>query len=503
MNCKRFVSAPPFASLLLACLLSLLAFSVSAQDNGYTAISTADPEIDVKELHFLLIPLTQAELEIEANAWQTVLASKVTELSKLEILSQRLGAKAELLDDAASELSELAEATQSGDAEAIAEAKAELQETGEDLDVPQARIQQITESANQAMAAQALEKSEQYANEKSTLAMEIAKSRIDQGGLVRQFQLVLDALESKGGDVTEMRLYADAVSGIEIDVSDTGTAFLAVREWVKSEDGGALLLINIITFIGAIFIVVLISKLAGRIADKLTSAESVSLLLENFIKVAARRTVLVIGILMSLPIIGINIGPVLAVIGAAGLVVGLALQGTLSNFASGVLILIYRPYDMNDFIEVGGITGNVCSMTLVCTTLKTLDNKLITVPNNNVWNDTITNYTGVKVRRIDLVFGIAYGDDFNKAKAIMDKILDDHPKILSKPEPNVRVHELGDSSVNLVCRPWVKTEDYWNVHWDVIETVKTEFDAQGISIPFPQRDVHFFPAADLSIKQQS
>jgi small conductance mechanosensitive channel len=198
---------------------------------------------------------------------------------------------------------------------------------------------------------------------------------------------------------------------------------------------------------------------------------------------------------MILPIIGINIGPVLALIGAAGLVVGLALQGTLSNFASGVLILIYRPYDINDIIEAGGVSGLVSSMTLVCTTIKTLDNKLITVPNNSVWNDTITNITGSKERRVDLVFGIGYGDDFSKAQKILQNILTNHPLVLAQPEPNVRVHELGDSSVNLICRPWVKTNDYWDVHWDVIETVKREFDAEGISIPFPQRDVHVIPSA--------
>jgi small conductance mechanosensitive channel len=202
---------------------------------------------------------------------------------------------------------------------------------------------------------------------------------------------------------------------------------------------------------------------------------------------------------VSLTILGINVGPVLALIGAAGLVVGLALQSTLSNFASGVFILIYRPFDVNDIIKVGGVVGHVQSMTLVSTTIKTLDNQLVIIPNNSVWGDTIINVTGSTERRIDLMFGIGYGDDFTKAQKIMQKILDDHPKVLKKPESQVRVHELGDSSVNFVCRPWVKTDDYWDVYWDVTEAVKREFDAQGVSIPFPQQDVHLIPSGQLAV----
>jgi len=213
-------------------------------------------------------------------------------------------------------------------------------------------------------------------------------------------------------------------------------------------------------------------------------------------KVSVRRTVFAIGFIASLPILGVDVGPVLALIGAAGLVIGLALQGTLSNFASGVLILVYRPYDINDAITVAGVSGKVSGMNLLYTTIKTFDNQLITIPNNSVWNDTIINITGSSERRVDLVFGIGYGDDFGQAQSILHSILKSHPKVLETPEPVIRVHELADSSVNLICRPWAKTEDYWDVYWDVMETVKREFDKQGISIPFPQRDVHFFPAAE-------
>lgn len=481
------------ATLLLALLVST---STALATGNYIATTTGDLDVDIEDLNFLLLPLTQAELDVEASAWQQALANKVSQLSAMEIEMRKLGATANLLEDAAGELEDLAEATASGDAKALAKIKEDIKETGEKLEVAPEKIEQITEQADPEMAKKAIEKSEELGDKKGELSKQIASLNIDLARLVKRYNTVLDSLEDKGGDVAKMRLYADAVSGIKVDVEDTATAFFAMNEWLRAEDGGILLLTNLIKFLLAIAFVVFLSIMAGKLADRISRHNAVSLLLENFIKVAMRRTVFFIGIIVSLPIIGINIGPVMALIGAAGLVIGLALQGTLSNFASGVLILIYRPYDINDVIQVGGITGIVDSMTLMCTTIKTLDNQLITVPNNNVWNDTITNITGSDQRRVDMVFGISYADDFAKAQQILQTIVQNHPLVLKDPEPNIRVHELGDSSVNLICRPWVKTEDYWDVHWDVIEAVKREFDAQGISIPFPQRDVHFFPAQD-------
>ncbi len=500
MNTKQLSFLPTaLATFFIALLLS----TISHAQGNYKAISNSQLDVDIEELNYILLPLTQAELEIEATAWRDELSKMVYQLSSLEIKSQQIGHKAKLLDQAADQLEELVEARKSDDTEAILDAKNALKESGDELEVAPEKIKEITEQADLAFAEKVSDKSIAFEDEKSAMTKQIASLKLEQGRMIKRFSSVLDALESKGGDVKEFRLYADAVSGIQINVEDTSTAWLVIAEWIKSEDGGGILLINLLKFIVAITLVILLSKLSGHIADRITRHNSVSQLLENFIKVAARRTVLIIGIIMTLPIVGINIGPVMALIGAAGLVVGLALQGTLSNFASGVLILIYRPYDINDVIEVGigGVTGIVNSMTLLCTTIKTLDNKLITVPNNNVWNDAITNITGSAVRRVDLVFGISYSDDFTIAQKIMKKILEDHPKVLSKPASMVRVHELADSSVNFICRPWVKTEDYWDVYWDITETVKQAFDAQGVSIPFPQRDVHLFPAGELLINQ--
>jgi small conductance mechanosensitive channel len=218
-----------------------------------------------------------------------------------------------------------------------------------------------------------------------------------------------------------------------------------------------------------------------------------------------RKLIFIVGFVVALSMLEINVGPLLAAIGAAGFIIGFALQGTLSNFAAGIMILIYRPYDVGDFVDIGGTFGTVDAMTIVSTTLMTLDNQKVVVPNNMIWGDKITNVTGTDKRRVDMVFGIGYSDDIAKAQRILEEILVDHEAILKDPEPVVKVHELADSSVNFVVRPWVKTENYWNVYWDITKTVKLRFDDEGISIPFPQRDVHVYnnsvdTAGDLKYK---
>jgi small conductance mechanosensitive channel len=156
------------------------------------------------------------------------------------------------------------------------------------------------------------------------------------------------------------------------------------------------------------------------------------------------------------------------------------------------MILIYRPYDVGDIIESGGVVGRVNNMSFVNTTIITFDNQSIIIPNSKIWNDVIKNVTSQTHRRVDMAFGIAYNDNIEKAETVLMQIMKDHDKILDEPEPIVKLHELGDSSVNFIVRPWVLKEDYWEVYWDVTRTVKLKFDEAGLSIPFPQRDVHLY-----------
>ena len=240
----------------------------------------------------------------------------------------------------------------------------------------------------------------------------------------------------------------------------------------------------------------LLAILAGKAALKATArSKTFSALLREFLVLGARRLVLFIGFFVGLSALEINVGPVLAVIGAAGFVIAFALQNSLSNFASGILMLVYRPFDTGDFVNVAGTPGKVESMNLLSTQLRTPDNQLVIVPNNSVWGDVITNVTGITQRRVDLTFGIGYGDDIDQAQRILEEIINGHERVLKEPAAIVRLHELADSSVNFICRPWVKPEHYWEVYWDITREVKRRFDAEGVSIPFPQRDVHIYQTA--------
>lgn len=188
--------------------------------------------------------------------------------------------------------------------------------------------------------------------------------------------------------------------------------------------------------------------------------------------------------------LGIQTASFIAILGAAGLAVGLALQGSLSNFAAGVLILILRPFNVDDWVEMAGTAGKVVCIKIFTTELLTGDNKKIIIPNARVLNDNIVNYTATGTRRVDMVFGIGYGDDIDKAKEILKNIVESDERVLKDKDIRVAVSELGDSSVNFVVRPWVNSDDYWDVMFDTKAEVKRRFDAEGVSIPFPQRDVH-------------
>jgi small conductance mechanosensitive channel len=199
-----------------------------------------------------------------------------------------------------------------------------------------------------------------------------------------------------------------------------------------------------------------------------------------------------IGFIVALSALDVDIGPLLAMIGAAGFVVAFALQNTLSNFASGIMIMFYRPFDVDDVIEVAGISGKVSSLNLVTTTVTTFDNKRMVVPNNDIWGNIITNATASTERRVDMLFGIGYEDNIDLALQVLEEIVAAHSLVLTDPAPVIQLHELADSSVNFICRPWAKTSDYWTVYWDITRNVKERFDVEGLSIPFPQRDIHIY-----------
>jgi len=316
--------------------------------------------------------------------------------------------------------------------------------------------------------------------------------RTEQTALIDRATAVVNVFEAKGGaveEVEEYRKYLAAVSGVKVDVSDWQAAWKTISGWALSEEGGVRWLKNPAIFVVIILITMFLSRLVSKAMQTVIARTAqTSRLFGDFLVVTTRRIILAIGLLIGLAALEVNIGPLLAVIGAAGFLIAFALQNSLGNFASGILIMVFMPFDL----------GVVKSMNLLSVQLHTPDNRAVTIPNNNVWGDAITNVNGTDTRRVDLVFGIACEDDIGKAQKIMEQVMSEHELVLDDPEPVVRVHELADSSVNFVCRPWVRTKHYWNVYWDVTRTVKERFDKKGITIPFPQRDVHIqgaFPDA--------
>ncbi|WP_434950395.1 mechanosensitive ion channel family protein [Shewanella sp. HL-SH4] len=307
-------------------------------------------------------------------------------------------------------------------------------------------------------------------------------------------------LEQLGQDTANIKQTLFSISGdITQDVLNFNVASSLLEEWAnvakhQALDNGPSVTFKIIIFILILFISSLIAKIVTRVATKTVTASKLkfSKLLQDFFISLSSKAVFAIGLLVALSQLGFELGPLLAGFGIAGVIIGFALQDTLSNFASGMMILVYRPFDVGDLINAAGVTGRVSHMSLVSTTIKTLDNQRLIIPNNKIWGDTINNITAEHQRRVDMTFGISYSDNIEHAETILKDIVTQHPKVQATPEPIVKLHTLGESSVDFIVRPWVKPDDYWDVYWDITRAVKMRFDAEGISIPFPQRDVHIY-----------
>ncbi|MEA1889926.1 MAG: mechanosensitive ion channel family protein [Pseudomonadota bacterium] len=270
-------------------------------------------------------------------------------------------------------------------------------------------------------------------------------------------------------------------------------------------DNGPDILVKILVIIAILLLFKMIAAFSGGVVRKALNRSQLelSVLLKDFFVSMASKAVMLVGLLIVLTQLGIEIGPALAGLGILGFIVGFALQETLSNFASGLMILAYRPFDVDDVVEVAGHTGKVRLMSLVSTTIVSFDNQRLVIPNTKIWGGVIRNITAEKNRRVDLVFGIGYGDDIGHAEKILREIIDSHELILKDPGTDIKLNTLGESSVDFVVRPWVRTKDYWTVYWDIIRAVKDRFDKEGISIPYPQRDIHLhqIPANPLPVEQ--
>ena len=311
-----------------------------------------------------------------------------------------------------------------------------------------------------------------------------------------KFGLILDSMELKGGDPEVIDGYRKYVSGAlasELQATDVKTMLSEALDWTTSKDGGISFLTMTAVVIGSLFLLLIIARFIRAMAKRgLRRISNLSHLMQDFLAKVVYWLVFVIGLMVVLSLFGVNITPLFAVVGGASFILAFAMQDTLGNLASGLMIMINKPFDVGDLVDTNGVLGVVEAVSIVSTTVRTLDNQVVILPNSTVWGSIITNVTVSPTRRVDMVFGIGYSDDIETAQKVLEKLVKEHPLVLNDPEPNIAVHELADSSVNFICRPWTKTEDYWKVYWDLTRKVKEGFDEASVSIPFPQRDVHLY-----------
>lgn len=450
---SRIVQSIQLAAFLMMMMLTVFQFSaqrVFAQTeatpiqvelpDSSQAFTTKDPTIPLEHLRFLVKPLTAEELVVETNAWQDILKKELFKVAEKRIAMKKIRERDERKEEALQQDGEHDSSEENGMLSELEEVLPKL------LDAKKATIERLS--------------------------------------------IVLDELELKGGEVESYRLYVNAQSGVSVDISDGEETWTLVKGWVKSTGGGQRWVWNFCKFFMILFVSYFGASIVARIIRHAVSRiKGVSQLLISFSGVFAKQTLFVIGMIVALTALEIDITPLLAAVGAAGFVIGFALQDTLSNFASGIMILGYRPFDVGDVVEAAGISGIVDSVTLFSTHIRTFDNKFMIVPNNKVWGGTITNSTASKTRRVDMTFEIGPNDDVGKAVDLLDKIVHQHELILDDPSPIIRMHNTTESSITIICRPWTHTANYWSVYWDMTRMVREEFEKNGILLPVPRRFV--------------
>ncbi|MEM7022790.1 MAG: mechanosensitive ion channel domain-containing protein [Pseudomonadota bacterium] len=371
--------------------------------------------------------------------------------------------------------------------------------TAEELAIEAKGWQDLLKAKNQEIAEAEIEVRELEGDAATQRREQIAELAAERDQIARNYLQSLAGWEIKGGapeEVAAFRQYQLAITAEELRVTDFQTLVKKAMAWVTDDEGGLQLGRQILVIVIALVVLVIVARVIRRFARRLFERiPDMSTLLQAFVVGVVYWITLAFGLMIVLQFLGINITPLFALFGGAAFILAFAMQDTIANLASGLMIMMNRPFDVGDFVDTAGINGTIESVSIASTTLVTPDNQRHIVPNKVVWSSIITNVTSSETRRVDLVFGIGYADDIEAARKVMEEVVAAHPLTLDDPAPVIRVHELADSSVNFVCRPWSKTSDYWTVYWDLTQQVKQAFDQAGISIPFPQRDVHVHQVA--------
>ncbi len=323
---------------------------------------------------------------------------------------------------------------------------------------------------------------------------ELAKTFGLQSMVQDSYGAVLDAWRTKGALIEDIQVHDTYLNALRLEAvrtTDLRSLLQLAASWLASAEGGLGFLLKVAGFLVALWGMYFVARVLRRAVSRgLSRVPNLSRLLQRFIVNVVYWATFVLGVLVVLGAFGVNVTPLFAIFGGLSFILGFAMQDTLGNLASGLMIMIMKPFDTGDYIEVGGASGFVDEMSVVSTQIRTFDNQIIIVPNSKIWGDVITNVSVSPERRVDLVFGIGYSDNAEHAIEVLKGLVAAHAKCLESPAPEIFVGQLGDSSVNIYCRPWTKSEDYWTVYWDLTGQAKERFDQEGISIPFPQRDVH-------------
>ncbi len=315
---------------------------------------------------------------------------------------------------------------------------------------------------------------------------------------IARLNRVVTMLERLDGDTLAMRrVLIEKSGGLALSLVDTAMINVVLGEtqdrlvdWFSAN--GASTLLSAILFVGILILARSLAGLSKRLTERALrhSDQSISQLLKETLISMAGTVVFLIGLLVALAQVGVSVTPMIAGLGVVGFIVGFALQDTLSNFAAGAMILAYRPFDTGDFIAAGEAEGTVLKMNLVNTTIVTVENKVLIIPNSKIWGGVIMNVTGQKLRRTDIIYRVSYSDDVDLVQGILEELIDADERWLDDPEPLVRLKQYSESSIDFMVRAYAKTDEYWEAVWALNKAVKKRFDAEGITIPFPQREVH-------------
>ena len=536
---------------------------------NYQAVTASNPNIPKEELRLLLLPLTDKELEVEANAWMKVLQNKIYQTSQVELAIQRKRreesqhglSKAEETQTPSFQLISPAQAEETKPVEtapavapvetntpvppetkpaetapAIAPVEANTpvpQETkpvetapaAQPVEAPTPAPQetkpvetapavqpveaptpapapQETKPVETAPAAQPVEtpaKTQQtVAKDELALKNETVENLLikqnalkqEQTALLERFQLVIDQLAAKGGNVDSYNKYVAAISGLNINVSDSQALRIAVTNWITSKDGGLLWLINMLIFISCVAIAWFISHwLIKLITPYLSAISGLSGLMRAFLLKVIHRGIIIIGILIGLTALGVSLAPLLALLGGVSFILAFALQGNLNNFASGLMILFYKPFDVGDEIKLTAgdthLWGKVDSITLANTKLNGFSQELITIPNAFVWENVITNLTHEKRRQINIPIHVGHNEDLSKLKPLLMDAMSAHSKILKTPNPSVAVWKIESDYVEVVVKGWTEAEDFWGIYEEVLCLIQPKLQNAAIEFSSP------------------